>query len=271
MFGERWLYDFLIYVYALSLVFAFGDLLHRSKRSERISYAFLILVWLLQTSIFVLRGLEFFPMVTRFDSIFLYSWLLVTFTLIINRIYRMAVFVFIANMIGFTVSAINLFFARDVPPVLEKLLLSELVFVHVTMAIAAYAVFSLSSIGGILYLITNYLLKRKKWNRFLKRLPSLDQLQMFSNWLVMAGILLFLIAMILGVIYAYQTIGSSFWTDPKIMASFLVLIAYGMVFYQRTARRWHGRRLAWWNALSVGSIALNYFISDLRLSFHHWV
>nr|WP_258567810.1 cytochrome c biogenesis protein [Paenactinomyces guangxiensis] len=258
-------------MYALSLVFAFADLVHPNKRSERISYIFLILVWILQTTVFVLRSFEFFPVVTRFDSLFLYSWVLVSFTLIMNRLYRMAIFVFIANMISFTVLAINLFFALDVPPVVEKLLLSELVFVHVTMAIMSYAAFSLSSICAVLYLFNNYLLKRKKWNRFLRRLPSLDRLQAFSNWLVTVGILLLLIAMILGVIYAYQTIGPSFWTDPKIWGSLWVLIAYGLVLYQWAVRSWHGRRLAWWNALSVFALVLNSFISDWRLSFHHWI
>lgn len=271
MFAERWLYDLLIYVYALSLVFAFSDLFYSNKRAQRVSTFFLFLVWLLQGAVFALRAFELFPTVTRFDSLFIYAWVLVTFTLILNRLHRMTVFVFAANFIGFTVLASNLFFVSDHSPVNEQLLLSELVFVHVTMAILSYAAFSLSSICAGLYLVGNYLLKKKKWNQFLRRLPSLDRLQFFSKWFVMTGTLLLVIAMILGAIYAYQTVGHTFWMDPKIWGSLLVLIVYGFVLVGWVNSGWQGRRLAWWNTLAFVVIIINYLISDSRLSFHHWI
>lgn len=271
MFAERWIYDFTIYVYALSLLFACSDLLQASKRSQRISYGLLVLVWLLQTMEFTFRVFEFFPMATRFDSLFIYSWMLVSFTLILNRYSRLMIFSFIANLFSFTVLAIHFFFARDVSPVLEQLLLSELVFIHMTMAIMAYAALTLASICAGLYLITTSLLKKRKWNHLLRRLPSLDRLQWILKWLVMSGILLLLIALILGVIYAYQTVGQHFWIDIKILGSLMVLFVYGFVLYRSIMNKWYGRRLAWWTTLSIFVIICNYLLSKSSMSFHHWI
>jgi HemX protein len=153
---------------------------------------------------------------------------------------------------------------------LAQLLLTELIFVHVTMAMMAYAAFSLSSIGAGLYLVNNHLLKRKKWNHLLRRLPSLGRLESFSIWLAVAGTIFLIIAMVLGVIYAYQTIGHMFWVDPKVWGSFWVVLLYGWIVYQWGRKRISGRRLAWWNALSVLAVIVNYVITRSGESFHHW-
>ncbi|WP_168188586.1 cytochrome C assembly family protein [Thermoflavimicrobium daqui] len=271
MFAERWLFDFLIYLYALSLLFSFSDLLYPNLRSRRLSAGLLITVWFCQSLLFILWIFSLIPIALQFDALFMYSWALVTFTLVIQRLYqRMDLFVFFANVIGFTVLAIHLFFARDLSPEYTKLLLSELGFVHISLAILSYVSFSLSSICAGLYLISNYLLKKKKWNKFLFRLPSLDRLQVFSRYLVLIGTPLLLIAMILGVIWYYQMIGQLFWNDVKVWTSSLVMIVYGFVLYQWVVNRWNGRRLAWWNTIALVSILLNVLISSTRISFHHW-
>ncbi|SFJ42452.1 cytochrome C assembly family protein [Thermoflavimicrobium dichotomicum] len=271
MFAERWLYDFLIYLYALSLLFSFSDLLYPNPRSRYLSNALLVGVWLIQSTSFIFEMFSIWSVSIQVDALFIYSWALVTFTLVINGLYRrMDLFAFCSNLIGFTVLAFHLFFARDLSMEYTKLLLSELGFVHISFSILSYAAFSLSSICSALYLMNNYLLKKKKWNKFLMRLPSLDRLQIFSRYLVLIGTPLLCVAMILGFIWIYQLIGRLFWYDLKIWASFLVLVVYGFVLYQWVANRWNGRRLAWWNTLAFLSILLNVVISGTHVSFHHW-
>jgi HemX protein len=271
MFAERWLYDFLIYVYALSLTFSFSDLLHRSRRAYRIGIGLHFVVWFLMMGLFLVRMLEIAPLATRVDTLFIYSLALVTFTLALSLQRRMAVFLWVANLCGFAVLAFNLFFARVESPELERLLLTELVFVHVTMAVIAYVAFSLSSIGAGLYLLENRLLKQKRWNQLLKRLPSLDRLEIVSAWLTAAGMLFLLAAVVLGILYAYQTVGTGFWRDPKPWSSLVVLAAYGVVPAGRRLRRWPPRFLAWWNLLALLFLIVNYVITRSSFSFHHWM
>lgn len=137
MFAEHWFYDFIIYVYALSLLFAFADLLQPNPSARRLARVFLVIVWVFQAAFFASRVYEAFPMLTGFDSLMLYSLAIITFTLIIYKWYRMDLFVFCANVVGFTVAAVNIFIAPETVSSLQELLLSELVFIHVTMAFLA--------------------------------------------------------------------------------------------------------------------------------------
>ncbi|PTX59371.1 HemX family protein [Melghirimyces profundicolus] len=271
MFAESWFYDFIIYVYALSLLFAFSDLMQPSRSSRRLALSFLMAVWFFQTVFFAWRTTEEFPRLAGLDSLLFYSWVLVTGTLVINRLYRMDFFVFAANLLGFGFLASNLYLSPEAASPLTEPLLSELVFVHVTLAFLAYAFFSLSTVCAVLYLVGDYLLKRKQWNRTLRRLPSLGSLQLFSYRLNMLGVPLLMLAMILGIVWAYEKVGGDFWYDPKIFGSFIVLAAYSVYLYQRVARGWNGRRLAWWGVISFFTVMVNYLISNAGLSFHQWL
>ncbi|GGE18337.1 hypothetical protein GCM10011571_20220 [Marinithermofilum abyssi] len=271
MFAEHWFYDFIIYIYALSLLFAFSDLLHPNKNARRLALWLLVVVWISQTVFFAVRLGEIFPALTGFDSLIFYSWALVTFTLIINRFYRMDLFVFAANVVGFAVSAVNLFIRPETASALTGPLLSELVFIHVTLAFLAYALFSLSTVFAVLYLVGSYLLKQKRWNQTLRRLPSLGRLQELAYWMNVGGVPLLLLALVLGMIWAYQKVGGGFWYDPKIFGSLLVLAAYSTFLYQRVVKGWNGQRLAWWSVLSFCTILINYIISSAGLSFHQWL
>lgn len=271
MFRERWILDLVVYVYAISLVYSLADLLRPNKQAERMSLLLLAGVWVLQTMILIMQRLGLFPLSVSIDALSIYSWVLIGFTLIMHFVYRMAILFFITNSISFIMLALHLFFVRSSSPVFEKLLLSELVFLHMTLAMMAYAAFSLASIGSSLYLLNNYLLKQKKWNHLLQRLPSLTRLEGLSAWSVAAGISLLLTAMTLGAIYAYQTIGQAFWTDPKVWASLCVLMVYGFILWKWARREWYGRRLAWWTSLSLLTILSNYIITRSHFSFHHWI
>ncbi|AUS08406.1 cytochrome C assembly protein [Laceyella sacchari] len=271
MFQERWIIDFMVYVYAISLAFSFADLLRPSKRLEQLSILFLSGVWVLQTIVLVVQRLALIPISASIDALSIYSWVLISFTLVMHFVYRMSILFFIANSLSFIMLAIHLFFVRSSSPVMEKLLLSELVFLHVTLAMMANAFFSLASIGAGLYLVNNYLLKQKKWNDLLRRLPSLDRLQGMSAWLLVLGTSLLLTAMTLGAIYAYQTIGAQFWEDAKVWSSLWVLALYAFILWKWARRQWHGRKLAWWTLLSLFAVLSNYIITRSGFSFHHWI
>ncbi|MBA4541412.1 MULTISPECIES: cytochrome c biogenesis protein CcsA [Thermoactinomyces] len=270
MFAERWFYDFMIYAYALSLLFALADFFHPTRKSGWISYLFLAGVWVMQTFVFVMGLGHYVALSIPLDALFIYSWILIGFTLLMHLIYRMNIFYFIANLIGFIVFAINLFIPRQGSEELTHLLLKELVLIHVAMAMMAYAAFSLASIGSGLYLVNNHLLKQKKWNLLLRQLPSLGWLEWFSIWLVVGGTGFFIAAMVLGVIYSYQAIGHMFWTDPKVWGSFLVTLLYGWILYRWGRKQMMGRRLAWWNTLAILAVLINYVTMRSSDSVHHW-
>ncbi|SFS99214.1 cytochrome C assembly family protein [Marininema halotolerans] len=272
MFAEHWFYHFIIYIYALSLLFAFSDLMQPNRQGRRLAFLFLVAVWVSQTAFFIWKTtLGLMPVLTGSDSLMFYSWALVTVTLVIDRLYEMHLFVFAANLIGFATSAVNLFITPSTGDKLATPLLSELVFIHVVMVFLAYALFTLATVFSILYLIGNSLLKQKKWNQTLRRFPSLGSLEVFSYRLTMLGVPLLLLALILGLIWAYQKVGGGFWFDPKIIGSLIVLGVYSFYLYKRYSGGWNGRQLSWWSVLAFLMILVNYMISNAGLSFHRWL
>jgi HemX protein len=273
LFHESLIYDAIIYIYACSILLYFADFLNRSRKVNRTAFWLLSVVWTLQSVFFVLSMMEkeYFPVLTLFETLFFYSWILVTFSLVINYLFRIDLLVFFTNILGFAVLALNFFANKDASSMVTERLTSELLFIHISLALLAYATFSLSFIFSLMYLVEDRMLKQKKWNKWLQRLPGLGLLDLYSYRFNMIGVPLLLMALILGAIWAHLKVSYSIWLDPKVLTSVGVLIVYSLYLYQRVTYGWVGRKLALWNAAAFSLILLNYLISGSVSSFHQWL
>ncbi|MFP3472475.1 cytochrome c biogenesis protein CcsA, partial [Micrococcus sp. SIMBA_144] len=74
-------------------------------------------------------------------------------------------------------------------------MMSELSIIHITMAFLSYGAFSLSFIFSIMYLILYQMLKRKKWNKRLRRFGDLSQLEKLSYLCSVLGVPLLLLSL----------------------------------------------------------------------------
>ena len=81
--------------------------------------------------------------------------------------------------------------------VMAKQLVSELLFIHITMAILSYGAFSLSFVFSTLYLIQYDLLKKKKWGTRLVRIRRFSKLEKLSYILDVIGVPMLLLSLIL--------------------------------------------------------------------------
>ena len=103
-----------------------------------------------------------FPVLTIFEGLYFYTWVLVTLSLFINRFFKVDFIVFFTNILGFIVMAIHTFAPIQIESkVMAEQLVSELSIIHITLAILSYGAFSLSFVFSILYLIQYNLLKQK--------------------------------------------------------------------------------------------------------------
>ena len=71
--------------------------------------------------------------------------------------------------------------------VMAQQLISELLLIHITMAILSYGAFSLSFVFSLLYLLQYNLLKEKKWGKRLWRITDLSKLENMSYVLNVMG------------------------------------------------------------------------------------
>ncbi|UJF32023.1 cytochrome C assembly family protein [Paenibacillus hexagrammi] len=268
------LLDAMIYIYALSLLFYFSDFASANKKAKRMGTGLLLFVWVLQTAYlaFSLYTHSSELAFSRSDILYFFTWLLITMSLIINRFIRIELFVFFINVFGFALLALNVFGNPQMMPVSSNWdVNSELLFIHITMAVGSYAAFTAAAIFSGMYIFLHRKLKVKQFSDTVMRLPSLEKMEQYSYRSVIIGGPLLLLALCLGIVWiSLQGDGNLFY-DPKVVNSVFVLAAYGFYLFQRLSMRISGNRLALWNIAAFIIVMLNFVVSNFFSGFHSWI
>ncbi|WNS74484.1 cytochrome c biogenesis protein [Bacillus sp. DTU_2020_1000418_1_SI_GHA_SEK_038] len=267
------LHEATVVLYALCVLLYFIDFLHHNRKANRIAFWLLAFVWLLQTVFLFLymKQTGRFPVLTIFEGLYFYVWVLITLSLAFNRLLRVDFFVFFANVLGFIIMAIHTFAPVQYEShVMAQKLISELLLIHITVAILSYGAFSLSFVFSVLYLIQYDLLKRKKWGPRLLRVADLSKLDKTSYVLNVIGVPMLMISLILGVQWAYLKVPDMNWYDSKVVGSFIVIAAYSIYLYLKVGKGLAGKQLALWNIASFLIVLINFFLFGSLSSFHFW-
>ena len=178
----------------------------------------------------------------------MFSWLIVTISLLINRFFRIELFVFFVNVLGFAILALNVFGNPNVTPIKPDWDINdELLFIHITLAIGSYVAFSIAAIFSGMYVFLHKMLKAKKFSQTVMRLPSLEKIEHYTYLSVIVGAPLLLMALSLGVVWVVLEGDRNLLYDPKVINSFFVLAAYAFYLFQQHSMRISGNKLAAWN------------------------
>ncbi|MBS4742151.1 cytochrome C assembly protein [Bacillus safensis] len=261
-----------ILIYALSVLFYFIDFLQHNRKAGKMAFWLLSIVWLLQTvyMFYIMMETDRFPVLNVAEGLYFYTWVLVTLSLVLTKILRVEFIVFFTNVIGFSMMAIHTFTPSDLHSAeLTGKLTSELLVIHITMAILSYGAFSISFAFSLLYLFQYRLLKKKKWGKWLLRIEDLSKLDHMAYVLNIIGVPMLLLSLILGIIWAYISYDTLYWTDAKVLGSFIMLFLYGFYLYIRLVRNMQGKIVALWNVASFLVLMINYFLLG-SLSTFHW-
>jgi HemX protein len=267
------LHEFTVVVYAFSVLLYFFDFIHHNRKANRIAFWLLAFVWVLQSAFLFLYMLETgrFPVLTIFEGLYFYAWVLITLSVVINHLLRVDFIVFFTNILGFIVMAIHTFApVQFQSAIIAQKLVSELLLIHITMAILSYGAFSVSFVFSLLYLIQYDLLKRKKWGNRLIRLADLNQLERLSFVLAVIGVPMLMLALILGLQWVFIKVPWVHWYDSKVIGSFIVLVTYSIFLYLRIGRGMAGKTLALWNVASFLFVLINFLLFGRLSSFHIW-
>ncbi len=267
------LHEAMVILYAVSLVFYFIDYLYKEKRASRIAMSLLGIVWVLQTIFLALYIFETqrFPILTLFEGIYFYAWLLVTLSLVLRIFYRFDFAVFFINIIGFIFMTIHTFAPVQIErsPVGEALV-SELLFIHISFAILSYVAFSLSFVFSALHMILYRLLKQKKWTKQWANLPSLSQTQQFMTISILVGISLLFVSLVLGLQWAFISLATFSIFDMKIVGSFILLVVYSFVLWWHRKGSLNGMNYALAHTYAFLLLLINFFLGSRLSEFHFW-
>ncbi|GIP39176.1 protein HemX [Paenibacillus sp. J31TS4] len=271
MLTQTWIYDAILYIYALSLLFYFSDFASANRSAKRIGTGLLVFVWILQTAFFVMQ-LGSLRSFSAYETLFFYSWMLVTVSLLVSRFARIELFVFFVNLVGFAVLALNFFSKPGAVPTLEGWhITDELLFIHVSLAIASYTAFLAAAIFSGMYLFLHRKLKDKKWGGRMKRLPSLETMDQYAWTTVLTGFPLLMLALALGLAWLVLQGSDHLLLDPKVLSSLVLLAVYAAVIVSRSAFQASRQTLAKWILAAFVLVLINFLLSNWLSGFHQWI
>lgn len=276
MITNNGMFDLILYLYALSLLFFFSDFLRHDRHVKQTGTGLLAFVWLLNAVFFVSRMFagEYVSVLTMFETLFFFAWVLVTLSLVfsLSKLFRYDLLVFVMSCAGFVVLVLALFNNEAAVQSGEQLPLSgKLLMFHIIVAVCSYGAFTLSAVFAGLYMFIHQRLKSKRWSAVLQRTPSLEKMEVSAFHTAVIGMSLLLLSLLLGI--GWITLMAD-WTliyDPKVVSSLLLLIAYAAYLVQRAGGRWSAWRLAQLNLGAYSVIILNFIVSSSLSNFHSWV
>ncbi|MFC6331602.1 cytochrome c biogenesis protein CcsA [Paenibacillus septentrionalis] len=269
---ELWIYDTVVYIYALSLLFYFSDFIYENRRAKQLGTGLLVFVWMLSGGFLIIR---FFSELqapafafTNVDLMQLFSWIMITLSFIISRFYKIELIVFFVNIIGFSLFALNIYSSSTEGNTLDMWHATrELLYVHISLVISAYAILTVGALLAIMYLIVHYSLKRKKGIRWLRRFPSLEVIASTMERMVIFGFPLLVMSLAIALIPILLEGKTMLLFDVQILMSILALAVYGYFIYQRAVHKKPGYEIARLYLLAYAIQIIN-MLSGEYSSFH---
>lgn len=273
MITQSLFYDAIVIIYALSLLLTFSDFICANRSVKQMGEGLLLFVWLLQSAVLAASLYEHRELVFAFyDTLFLFSWLLVALALAAGRLIRMDMFAFPVSVIGFVLLALRFISIPDaVPSVIRWQVSGELLFVHIVLAVGSYAAFLAGAVLSGMYLFLHRQLKSKHWNPAMKRMPSLEKLEAYTYRTVLFGLPMLLLSLVPGFGCLIVLDNPKLLADIKVANSIIILGVYACWLIQRKFLRSTGYKLAVWNLVGFGVVLVNFILSDMFSQFHHWV
>lgn len=266
--------ELIIVLYAMSLVFYFIDYLNKDQRAHKAAFIIHMTAYSLQTFSLVqtIVDMQRLPILSLFEGIYLYAWLLMTVSIFMHLFVKMNFFIFFLNAIGFVFITIHTFAPSTIEqsPLVETLI-SELLILHITFAFLSYVAFAMAFVGASLYFLLYRNLKRKKWTKQFGRLPSLNETLRIMKMGILIGLPFLFISLILGIQWAYVALSDWSIFDIKIIGSFSILVFYsiGLILFEKG--KLDGNSVIWFNMLAFLVVFINFFLGSHLSNFHYWI
>lgn len=264
-------HELILLIYFFSIACYFYDFFNKNFKIRNTGFISLGIVWVLQTislSIYIVETQQL-PLTNIFDILFLITWLIIAISLIISVIKPINFSIFLFNLIGFILIALNTFQPTDQLAKGQKLtIMNELLVVHIGFATISYAFFALSFVNCILYLLQYNNLKHKRFNQKYFRLGSVATLERIVFYCSLIGFILLIISLILGVQWGMNTIGSTILYDSKVLFSFVIGIFYALYLFIRIRQLIMKHKLVYFNVVLFILCMINLLFGSSVSSFH---
>lgn len=140
---------------------------------------------------------------------------------------------------------------------------------HIVTIFLGEASFALAFGAGVLYLIQEKAIKRKKRGYFFKRLPSLELIDQTGYFCIIVGFTTITIGLVTGMIYAKMLWGRFWAWDPKEVWSGISWFLYAVLLHERLTVGLRGRKSAILAIIGFLVILFTFLGVNLFLTGHH--
>ncbi|MBW1974967.1 MAG: cytochrome c biogenesis protein CcsA [Deltaproteobacteria bacterium] len=168
-----------------------------------------------------------------------------------------------------TISVAGSLFIPSGPVSVNPALKNSLVIVHLMFLFVAYAFFALAFCISIMYVLQERMIKKKNIQGWITRMPSLETLDRINHSCILIGFPFMTVGLIIG-FAAAKILWHRGWSgDPKEVFSILTWIIYAVLFHERLAVGWRGKKASWLAICGFASVVVTFLGVNLFMKGHH--
>jgi len=264
---DTYLFYVSLSLYLLGTAVFFLYIIKPLARISRSAFGILITAFALHTLLLIIRwlSLDYFPVTDLHQSIFFFTWNVTGIFLIIAIKFKIPVLgSFITPLTALLLICSATTITNQpvpIPPALRSLWLP----VHSFLAFVGEAVFGVAFCVGIMYLIQENQIKKKKWSVLFDRLPSLQTLDDLNYLCLSVGFPFLTLGIITGSIWAEYAWGSYWSWDPKETWALITWLVYAALLHGRLMIGWRGKRAALFAIIGFAAVLFTFFGVNLLI------
>jgi cytochrome c-type biogenesis protein CcsB len=245
-------------------------IISQNKRAYQWSYRILLagFVCLTLRIFFQYYAMGAAPVLTLKSALSFFAWTILGAYLVFHLKFRLMVLgSFIAPLVACLLIISSAIPSTEVmvKPIFRSLWLT----VHVSTSFVGNGMLAVTFVAGIMYLVQERQIKKKKLGTVYSRLPSLATLDSINHYSLIWGFCFLTIGMITGAIYAQYALGSYWRWDPKEIWSLITWLFYAALLHERLAVGWRGRRTAIMAIIGFVVLSFTFIGASLWLSDYH--
>jgi cytochrome c-type biogenesis protein CcsB len=267
---ETILFKAALAVYLISAVVYGGALLERRVLTARFGAALMLVALIFHTGYFVFRWVAApaVPTAVVFGTLSFFAWVMAAAYLGLQlRTKTRVLGAFVAPVISVLMVVASIELGENVSG--SAALKGTLVTLHIMFSVAGEALFAIASLAGVMYLIQDRLLRRKRDRGLIHLFPSLHDLDRINHFCLFAGFSFLTLGILAGSFWA-RIVWESHWQwDPKQVWTLLAWGFYAFLLHQRLAIGWQGRIAARWSLAAFAALLLLLILEKFLFSSAH--
>ncbi len=140
---------------------------------------------------------------------------------------------------------------------------------HLITVFIAYAFFAVAFCVSLMYVLQERMIKKKIIGKFVASMPDLESLDRINHMCIIIGFPFMTVGLFAGFSAAKFFWHRSWSGDPKEVFSLLTWILYAVLFHERLAVGWRGRKASWFAIYGFLCVIITFLGVNLLMSGHH--